>query len=61
MKESTIVINAQFTYFRQHDDDISFELDKHLIADELKHSCNADNVVVTSAKVFEGGKHGKKK
>lgn len=58
MKKSQIIINAQFIFNRQHDDDVSFELDKHLIAEELKHSCYADNVVVTSAQVIEGDSYG---
>ena len=53
MKESTIHINAEFTLIRKHDSDFSFELDKAYIADALKHATGADNVVVTSAKVFE--------
>ena len=58
MKKSTIVINAQFIYNREHDDDVSFVLDKYLIAEELKHSCNADNVFVTSTQVIEGESYG---
>ena len=53
MKESTIHINAEFTFIRKHDNDVSFELDKLHIADELKATSGADDVVVTSAKVFE--------
>ena len=53
MKESTIHINAEFTFIRKHSDDVSFELDKAYIADALKHATGADDVLVTSAKVFE--------
>lgn len=53
MKESTIHINAEFTLIRKHDSEFSFELDKAYIADALKHATGADDVLVTSAKVFE--------
>ena len=53
MKESTIHVTAEFTFIRKHDNDVSFELDKLHIADELKATSGADDVIVTSAKVYE--------
>ena len=57
MKRSTVIINAQFTFEREHDD-VHFRLDKHLIAEEFKRSCFADTVLITSAKVIEGESYG---
>ncbi|MBR5305962.1 MAG: hypothetical protein IKU47_03475 [Oscillospiraceae bacterium] len=53
MKESTVIFNAQFTYIRKHADDVALELDNQYIEKELGRATNADDVLVTDAKVFE--------
>ncbi len=61
MKESTIHITAEFTFIRQHTEDVSFELDSFHIADSLKAATGADDVLITKAKVFESEPHTKRK
>ncbi len=53
MKESTIIIDAEFTLIKKHSDDFCFDLNKTEIAEHLKAVTGADDVLVTGAKVFE--------
>lgn len=60
MKEVTFIINAQFAFTGELDDDVQLEVDKRHIAEILEKQTGATAVVVHTAKqiTVEGEQNG---